>query len=759
MKKLLLVLLLVGFTFTLAGCEDTGVLEDITAIEETIAEINTDITALEDLMTDLEAVQLSVETLGMTFDEIESSINALKFRASAISEDMSDAEMRIAALEEMLAEMKSDMLIEGWQDMLNTEIVFMFNNDVHGRVNDDSWAGSMGYATIKNIVDEVRANYEHTYLIAAGDMFHGTTFATLEEGESVVEVMNAVGYDIMVPGNHDFDYGQDRLLELELLADFPLISANIQYDADDSDMFDPYFIQEFGDVTVGFFGVTTPDTTYMTHPLNVVGLNFLDPETQAAMYVEELEEMGADVIVMLAHVGLDESSSITTEDIAMNVDGIDIIIDGHSHTYLPQGQMVNDTLIVSTGEYNKNLGILTFTVEDGEIIKYNGILINADEAEMLNLGIDQDVQDIIDAIEVDQEEILSVVIGQTAVELDGVRDNVRTGETNLGKIITDSMIVATGADIAITNGGGIRASIAVGDITVGDVITVLPFGNIIVTMDLTGAEIIEALEHGTSSYPSSSGKYPHVSGLTYDLLWTSNGNSRVDNVMIGGVAIDLNATYSVATNDFLAAGGDGYEVFGNAETTGEFMGLHESFEDMFTIGVDIVIPADARVTEIESLPGLFISEYIEGGSNNKAIELYNYTDAEIDLTSYSIIENYGSGSNTYNLVGTLAAGEVLVLCTDAVEVASLLDTNCDIAFGYPSVTHFNGDDTVQLLIDGLVIDQIGVEAEAGGDNFAQNVTLVRNSDIVEGNIVFDLAGEWTSYAQDTFDYIGSHVTD
>ncbi len=497
----------------------------------------------------------------------------------------------------------------------------------------------------------------------------------------------------------------------------------------------------------------------MTHPLNVVGLNFLDAETQAAMYVEELEEMGADVIVMLAHVGLDESSSVTTEDIALNVEGIDIIIDGHSHSYLPQGQMVNNTLIVSTGEYNKNLGILTFTVEDGEIINYNGLLINADEAAILDLGIDQDVQDVIDAIEVDQEAILSVVVGQTAVELDGLRDNVRTGETNLGKLITDSMIVVTGADIAITNGGGIRASIAMGDVTVGDIITVLPFGNIIVTVDLTGQEILDTLQYGTSSYPGSSGKYPHVSGLTYNINWSANGGTLVDNVMIDGVAIDLDATYSVATNDFMAAGGDGYDLLGAATITGEFMGLHEALTDMFVIDTDVVIPVDVRVTVTELMPALFISEYIEGGSNNKALELYNYSDAVVDLTMYAIIENYGSGTNTYNLVGTLAAGEVLVLCTDAVEVASLLDTNCDIAFGYPSVTHFNGDDSVQLVFLGIVIDQFGVEAEAGGDNFAQNVTLVRNSDIIAGNTVFDLAGEWTSYPQDTFDYIGSHVTD
>ena len=216
-------------------------------------------------------------------------------------------------------------------------------------------------ATVKNLKDEFDARYENTFLVSAGDIFHGTTFATLETGESVLNVMNQVGYDLMVPGNHDFDYGQDRLLELELLADFPMISANIQNADDDTDVFEPYFIQEFDGVKVGFFGITSPETVYKTHPDNVIGLNFLDPISQAELMVEELEPL-VDVIIMLAHVGLDESTLVTTEDIVLAVDGIDVVIDGHSHSVLQNGLMVNETLIVSTGEYMKNLGVLSIIV-------------------------------------------------------------------------------------------------------------------------------------------------------------------------------------------------------------------------------------------------------------------------------------------------------------------------------------------------------------------------------------------------------------
>ena len=617
MKKVLLFLLLVGFSFTLSAC-DTDVIDSIADLDTSIVTITTDITSAEALITTLEdAVDLTeadivaAETL---ITNLEDAVDDAEADIADIVIDTEDIQVQIDALDvaitllndkvEMLEEKVAALwvtydLVDSWRKITTTEIVFMFNNDVHGRVNDDSYSGSMGYATIKNIIDEVRANYDNTYLIAAGDMFHGTTFATLENGESVVEVMNAVGYDLMVPGNHDFDYGQDQLLVLEGLADFKLISSNIQYDVDDTDMFDPYYIEEFGDVKVGFFGITTPDTTYMTHPDNVIGLNFLDPIAQATMYVAELEEMEADVIVMLAHVGLDTSSSITTAEIIQAVDGIDIVIDGHSHSYLPQGTMVNDTVIVSTGEYNKNLGILSFTVEDGKIIEFNGILINADEAAVLDLGIDQDIQDIIDAIEVDQEVILSVLVGQTAVELDGVRDNVRSGETNLGNLIADSMIDVTSADIAITNGGGIRESIAAGDVTVGDIITVLPFGNIIVTVDLTGQEIIDTLEFATSAYPETDGGFPHVSGITFDINLNNAEGSRVENVMINSVAINVSTVYSVATNDFLAAGGDDFTILGDAVITGEYMGLHEALQSMFTVGVDVTIPTPGRITVIE----------------------------------------------------------------------------------------------------------------------------------------------------------------
>ncbi len=745
MKKLFILLFVFLFSFTLAACEeDTGLQDSIDALTQELADLEGDSnTANDALQAELDAL---IQELADLEGDSNTAMDALQAELDALDVVVDDLNGEI-----------DDLNAEDLPFLKQTEIIIMHTNDVHGRVNDDSWSGTMGMATVKNIVDEIDARYNNTFLVSAGDILHGTTFATLEEGESVLNVMNFMEYDMLVPGNHDFDYGQDRLLELEALADFPIISANIQYDADDTDLFEPYIIQDFEGVKVGFFGLTSPETVYKTHPDNVIGLNFLDPIAQAELMVAELEDL-VDVIILVAHVGLDDDTLVTTEDIVLAVDGIDVVIDGHSHSTLEHGYMVNDTLIVSTGEYMKNLGVLSIIVQDGNIIGRNSTLISAADAEELAFGADEDVQTYIDGIVAEQEVILNVVVGQTSVVLDGERDDVRTGETNLGNLITDSMLDVTGADIAVTNGGGIRASIPVGDITVGDIITVLPFGNIIVTKDMTGQDIVDILAYGVSSYPDASGKMPHVAGVTFDINTSVAGNPVVQNILVDGVPIVLDAIYTVATNDFLAAGGDGYVMFEDVPTAGEFMGLHEALTTKFTVGTDVVMPVMGRIVVVTS-PNLFISEYIEGGSNNKALEIFNPSDATIDLSSYTIREYYGDEATDYNeyqLTGTLDSMDVLVICTDAIDTGTNLETNCDIQLSYPSVTHFNGDDAVQLLQNGVVIDQIGVTALAGGDDFAKDVTLVRKPEITSGSVEFDLT-EWTEYAKDTFDYIGDHT--
>ena len=701
MKKLLLFSITFLFIFTLSACgEEVPTIVDFDTLETTVGDIDTAITgidtamaanaaaisSLEDDLSDLETqlsglqtdltalegqsdaadllitgIQTNITTIEAAIDVVEAAIVTLQAADTAMATDITALGTDVTAINALVAAMQVQIAdLEAITDLLVnplpviiapnavTEIVIAHTNDVHGRVNDDSWAGTIGMASIKNIMDALKAQHSNTYLIAAGDMFHGTTFATLEEGASMVEVMNQVGYDLMVPGNHDFNYGQDRLLELEDMADFPLITANVQYAADDTDFMNPYVIQEFDGVRVGFFGITTPETTYKTHPDNVIGLNFLDPITQATAMVAELEGM-VDVIILVAHVGLDTNTEITTEDIATAVPGIDVIIDGHSHTVLPDGMMVGDTLIVSAGEYMNNLGVFTLTVEAGMVTGYDVLLIDADMIEELNYGYDMQVQEFIDEIEDAQDVILSEVVGQTAVELVGVRGFVRTGETNLGNIIADSMMIVTDADVAITNGGGIRSSIEAGDVTLGDIITVLPFGNIIVTIELTGQEIIDSLEHGTSAYPDAEGMFPHVGGMTFDINVNAAEGSRIENLMIDGVAVDLTATYLVATNDFMAAGGDGYTIFATKERVGEFKGLHEALTDMFTVGVDIAMPTMGRVnptgyTVAEALAiaddeVIVVQGVISGFNGNSNVVIQDADGTAIVVYDYGIVDD------------------------------------------------------------------------------------------------------------------------
>jgi len=451
----------------------------------------------------------------------------------------------------------------------SVNLTIVHTNDTHSRVLSSS--SEIGFAKIASKIKEIRSTNENVLVFDAGDTFHGQTISSLVKGESVAEVMNIIKYDAMVPGNHDFNYGQERLLELSQMTNFPIVAANIKK-ADGSTFLSPYIIKELKGVKVGIFGLATPETTYKTNPNNVKGLTFEDPTAAAERMVQELEGK-ADIIIALAHLGLDESSEYTSKLVAEKVDGIDLIIDGHSHTVLTEGLKVGDTLIVQTGEYDKNFGIVELVCENGSVTAAKASLITIEAAEQF--PEDAEVLQAIEGIKAEQDVITSVVIGRTEVELDGVREHVRAGETNLGNLITEAILKATGADVVITNGGGIRASIDAGDITKGEVITVLPFGNYVVVKKIKGSDIIAALEHGVSQYPAPNGGFPHVAGIRFAFDPAAAAGSRITKAEIGGKALDPNAEYLLATNDFMAVGGDNYTMFAPGPVITELPGLDE----------------------------------------------------------------------------------------------------------------------------------------------------------------------------------------
>lgn len=500
----------------------------------------------------------------------------------------------------------------------STDITLVHINDTHAKVFEGKYDG-MGISKVAEKVEALKAENPNTLLLDAGDSFHGTTFATLEEGASIVKVMNAMNVDVMTAGNHDFNYGQDRLVELSKMANFPILAANVTKE-DGTNLVDSYIIKEIDGVKIGIFGIASPETTYKTHPDNVKGLTFADPVESSKAMVAELKGK-ADVIVALAHVGLDEETLVKSTDIAKALPEIDVIIDGHSHTDLEEGMMVNGVLIVSSGEYTKNVGIVDLTIMDGKVTSKSAKLFT--KAEAADMEGSAKVTALMDEIKADQEKITSVVLSSTKTILDGERGQVRAGETNLGNLIADAMINESDADVAITNGGGIRASIPVGKITKGDVITVLPFGNYIITKEVKGADIKAAIENGVDSYPGTKGAFPHVAGFKYTFDANLPAGERVTSITKNGKALDMNKTYVLATNNFMAAGGDGYKMFADYPIKGEFSALDEALIDYMNVVDTAKLPALSRVTTIE----LKVEEYTvkTGDLLWKIAKMYNTT--------------------------------------------------------------------------------------------------------------------------------------
>jgi 2',3'-cyclic-nucleotide 2'-phosphodiesterase (5'-nucleotidase family) len=466
-------------------------------------------------------------------------------------------------------------------------------NDVHSRVEEDDYAGSMGYAKMATLIKEARREMENVMFLDAGDTFHGQTIANINEGEAISHILDLMDLDALTLGNHDFNYGQERLEELDYMSNFPFLAANLsREDGEEIPYTEDYLIKEYDGVKVGIFGLATPETAYKTHPKNVEGLVFGDPVAAANEVVNELRSQ-VDVVVALSHLGISEGSEYTSEMVAEEVPGIDLIVDGHSHHVLEEGMMVNDTMIVQAGEYSKFLGYVDLTVDNGNVSDIKANLIpREDTAEVKEDFI---VSKVVERVNRANDTITSQVVGETAVELDGARGNVRTGETNLGNLITDAMRAKFDADAAITNGGGIRASIEAGEVTQGDVITVLPFGNTTILMELSGADLRAALEHGVSEYPATEGLFPQVSGIKFTFDGDAEPGNRVQEVWVGGEELDEEKMYTVATNDFMKAGGDGYSMFADAPIVSEAGGLEEVLMEYMEANAPVAPETEGRI--------------------------------------------------------------------------------------------------------------------------------------------------------------------
>ncbi|MEK5058223.1 5'-nucleotidase C-terminal domain-containing protein [Paenibacillus shunpengii] len=474
-----------------------------------------------------------------------------------------------------------------------THITLLHTNDSHARAVESS--PNMGYAKVAGIFDKYRAENPNTLFLDAGDAVHGTTFATLVNGESIIKVMNEMGYDAFVPGNHEFNYGWEHLVTLTDKLNFPTISANVRLKSDGTSLYEPYIIKEVDGVKIGIIGLTTPETAYKTNPKNVDDIDFTDPSDEAQKYVDEIRDE-VDVVVMLAHIGQDDSDMDNTFDILDEVDGIDIYIDGHSHTVLEDGFVAdNGTLVASAGEYTNYVGVVDLWVDEGKVVSKKATLI--DETEAAGIAPNEKVAALVASVTEEQAPILDEVVATISTDLEGTREKVRAGETNLGDLIADALREVSGADIALTNGGGIRASIEKGEVTKGEVITVLPFGNQIVTLNVKGEDVIAALENGVKSYPEASGGFPQISGFSFKIDPAKEPGSRVHSVMVGNEPIDPEATYTLATNDFTAIGGDEYEMFTKYAQAGMYGSLDEALITHLQKLGSAAVTTDGRIAE------------------------------------------------------------------------------------------------------------------------------------------------------------------
>ncbi len=479
------------------------------------------------------------------------------------------------------------------------DIVILYTSDVHCGVDQ-----GFGYAGLQAVRDYLVAKGNDVILVDDGDNIQGEPIGTMSRGELCIELMNKMGYAVAIPGNHEFDYGMDRFLALAEKADFPYISCN--FNKSGELIFEPYVIKELGGTKVGFVGVTTPHTLTSSTPRYFQNENgefvygFMQDETGEALYeavqkaVDAARAEGAEYIVVMGHVGNALADAPWNyADIVSHTSGIDFFLDGHSHD-VEQVTMKDkdghEVIRSACGTKLANIGWARIAA-DGKLSAGLYTWNNGDSVPAM-LGVTNDMSKAVGGAMDKLSDELNTVIGKTAVDLtifdpEAVDTNgspirmVRRAETNLGDLCADAFRDQGGADIGIVNGGGVRVSVPAGDITLSQVLKVHPFGNSLTVVEVSGQQILDALEWGARAIPGENGGFLQVSGLSYEIhtyiestctmdensMFTGvEGERRVRNVLVGDKPIDPEATYTLAATDYvLLNNGDGYTMFDGAK--------------------------------------------------------------------------------------------------------------------------------------------------------------------------------------------------
>ncbi|WP_170446763.1 bifunctional metallophosphatase/5'-nucleotidase [Ruegeria arenilitoris] len=463
------------------------------------------------------------------------------------------------------------------------KLTILHTNDFHSRFEPinkyDSGCGAEdnaegkcfgGSARLVTAVNDARARAENSILVDGGDQFQGSLFYTYYKGKVAAEFMNKLGYDAMTVGNHEFDDGPEVLAGFVDAVEFPILMSNANIENEEllTDRIKKSTVIEVGGEKIGLIGLTPEDTDELASPgPNVV---FSDPVPAVQAEVDKLTAEGINKIIVLSHSGYG-----VDQRVAQETTGVDVIVGGHSNTYLsntsdkaagPYPTVVNGVQIVQAYAYGKFLGELNVTFDDdGNVVEAVGEPLIMDNT----VTEDQAALDRIAELAKPLDEIRNKVVANAAAPIEGDRSICRVQECEMGNLVADAMLARVadqGVQIAIANSGGLRASIDAGDVTMGEVLTVLPFQNTLSTFEISGQGIIDALENGVSQVEEVKGRFPQVAGLklTWDPSVAPN-EGRVTEVMVaegdGYVPIDPAKTYLVVTNNYVRNGGDGYKMF------------------------------------------------------------------------------------------------------------------------------------------------------------------------------------------------------
>ncbi len=458
-------------------------------------------------------------------------------------------------------------------------LTILHTNDVHSRIEpiskydsgcsaEDNDEGKCfgGMARLVTAIEAAKARSNNWILVDGGDQFQGSLFYTYYKGQVAAEMMNKMGYQAMAVGNHEFNHGPETLRAFVDAVNFPVLMANAEFD-DEPELVGavaPSFVMEQGGEKLGIIGLTPEDNQELSAP--GPNITFTDPVAAARAQVERMQANGINKIIVLSHSGMPVDLRL-----AEAVPDIDVIIGGHDNTYLsntsdkakgPYPTMVGTTAIVQAYAYGKYLGELNVTFDD------NGVVTEAAGEPIVMDGSveeDADTKARIAELAVPLDEIRNKVVAESGGVIEGDRSVCRVQECPMGNLVADAMLDRVkdqGIQVAYANSGGIRSSIDEGEVTMGEVMTVLPFQNTLSTFQIKGQGLIDALENGVSQVEEVKGRFPQIAGLTF--TWDPSvapNEGRVKEVMVGGEPIDPEKVYGVVTNNFVRNGGDGYSMF------------------------------------------------------------------------------------------------------------------------------------------------------------------------------------------------------